>query len=233
MGMFDEIELETSIEAQEDKIGGGLARFDKTGHYVAVIEKAYAGVSNGGAFSVTMHLKREDGAKLTVTEYISSGTAKGCKNYYIDKNGNKQYLPGYNKIKNLDAILGFKRDYPSTSKGSVMLWDRDMEKEIPQERELIKDWIGKEIGLLGKVMWEDKYNDETNVREKFEIEHFLDSKTGKTRNEIVSGESGFKDKWVEAFGEDYVQDKRELSKNATVGEKPNTESTKEDDSPFP
>jgi len=212
MSLFAGIEIENDVEVQEDKVGG-YAKFETTGAYSVVIEKAYAGVSSGGAYSVNLTLKREDGAKLNVTEWISSGSAKGCKNYYIDKNGKKQYLPGYNKIKNLDAILGFDRAYPKTEKGNVMLWDRDLSKEIPQEKDIITQWLGKEIDILVIKKLEDKYNDTTKSREVFDVEHFLDSKTGKTRNEIVAGTSGFKDKWLAKYTQDFVKDIRVDSKN--------------------
>ena len=155
MGMFDDLGVEAGIEEAKDTVGG-FAKIDKTGYYPMTIEKAYAGQSTGGAYSVTVHLKSDAGARLTVTEYITSGTAKGCKNYYLDANGKKQYLPGYNKIKSLDALLGFERNYPKTETGKVMLWDKDLSKEIPQEREVIKEWTGKKIGTLIKIGLEDK-----------------------------------------------------------------------------
>jgi len=148
MGMFDNLEVETDIEVQEDKVGGGFAKIDHTGFYGMTIEKAYAGVSTGGAFSVTIHMKSKEGAFFTATEYITSGTAKGCKNYYLDKDGNKQYLPGYNKIKALDSLLGGSDAYPKTEKKNLMIWDRDAGKELPTEKEAITSWFGKEIGTL-------------------------------------------------------------------------------------
>lgn len=36
--------------------------------------------------------------------WMTSGTAKGCKNYYEDRNGTKQYLPGF-LIANSIALL--------------------------------------------------------------------------------------------------------------------------------
>ena len=234
MSLFNDIEVEV-LDLVEDKVGGGgFAKFDKTGFYDVIIEKAYAGVSAGGAFSVNLTLKREDGAKLNVIEYISSGTAKGCKNYYLDKDNNKQYLPGYNKIKNLDALLGFDRAYPRTAKGNVMLWDRDLKKELPVEKEVISEWINKKIGILATKKLEDKYGSETEYREVFDVEHFL--KDGKTRNEIIAGTSGFKDKWLATKDESYILDKREQSKNKPyppVAESKNTSSDAiPDDAPF-
>lgn len=220
MSMFAGLDVDTSIKVQEDRIGG--ARFDETGFSVCKITKAFAGQSSGGAYSVTLHLQRKDGAKTVVTEYITSGTAKGCKNYYLDKSGNKQYLPGYNKIKSLDALLGFERGYPSTTAGNVMLWDKDLGKEIPQPKEVITDWVGKEIGILGKIFVEDKtvkneatgaYEPIAEFRKGFEVEHFVDAISGLTRNEKTAGDTGFKDKWLNAFKPDFIKDTRVASKH--------------------
>lgn len=217
MSMFSGIETSNETQEAVDSVGG-YAKIDKTGFYEMEIEKAYGGTSSGGAFSVTIHFKgkNKDGrdVNFTQTEYISSGTAKGCKNYYIDKDGNKQYLPGYNKIKNLDALLGFVRDYPQTTAGNVMLWDRDVRAEVPQTKEIITEWIGKKVGCLIKVGMKDKYNDEFNSVDFVEVEHFLDAMTGQTRNEKVAGTNGFKDKWLLAFPEDYKKDERDKSKGA-------------------
>lgn len=228
MSLFAEIEIEDTLEVQEDRVSGNYAKFETTGHYVCEIEKAYAGTSTGGAFSVSLTLKREDGAKLNITEYISSGTAKGCKNYYIDKNNNKQYLPGYNKIKNLDSLLGFNRAYPDTEKGNVMLWDRDLSKEIPQRKDVISQWLGKKIGILVKKVIEDKYSNPTESREFFEVDHFVEAASAKTRNEIVAGTSGFKDKWCKSFDSEFVNDKRKLSKLGNS----NIDVTMDNESPF-
>lgn len=220
MGMFDGLEIGNGVEEQKD-IVGGFAKVDHTGLYDFEIVKAYADVAGSGAFSVTVHFKSDKGANFRVTEYISSGTKKGCKNYYIDKNGNKQFLPGYNKIKNLDSLLGFNRDYPSTTSGQVMLWDRDLSKEVPQPKEVITEWVGKKVSALvmkkyldKQVMNEDtgKYEPTSESKVEYEVQHFLNHDTKQTRNEIVAGENGFKDKWLNKFDENFIMDKRDKSK---------------------
>lgn len=237
MGMFDNLEKnEGAIAPQEDKIGG-FAKVDHTGRYKFTIEKAYAGVSSGGAFSVTVHFKTKEGAFFTMTEYITSGTKKGCKNYYLDKDGNKQYLPGYNKIKALDSLLGNDRDYPATEKKSLMIWDRDASKEMPTEKEAITSWFGKEVdGLVMKILEDKQVNDgagkyvpTTESRELYEVQHFLDPVTGATRNEKTLGKTGFVDKWLLANPKDKVMDKRKMSKGST-GSGSTPEDT--DDNPF-
>jgi len=237
MGMFDNLETnETGIETQEDKIGG-FAKIDHTDRFKFTIEKAYAGVSKGGAFSVTVHFKSKEGAFFTMTEYITSGTAKGCKNYYLDKDGNKQYLPGYNKIKSLDSLLGNSRDYPATEKKSLMIWDRDASKEMPTEKEAITSWFGKEIDALIMKKLEDKqvsdgtgkYVSTSESREIYEVQHFLDPVSGQTRNEKTLGKTGFVDKWLKANPTDKIMDKRELSKDSASG---SASSEDTDDNPF-
>jgi len=218
MGMFDSLDIENDIEEAKDTVGG-FSKVDHTGFYKMKIEKAYAGMSSGGAFSVTIHMKSDKGALFTITEYITSGTAKGCKNYYLDKSGKKQYLPGYNKIKALDSLLtGSTAPYPTTEKKNLMIWDRDASKELPVEKEAVTAWFGKEIGVLVMKSMEDKYNDEATSVDKYEVQHFLDGTTNQTRNEKTLGESGFKDKWVVANPEDKVIDKRKQSKNPSANE---------------
>jgi len=223
MGMFDNLDVETDVvENTEDKVGGGgFTRVDHTGFYGMTIEKAFAGQSpmkengDGGAYFVTIKMKSDDGAFFDITEYITGGTKKGCKNYYLDKDGNKQYLPGYNKIKALDSMLGGTDIYPKTEKKTIELWDRDASKELPIEKEVITGWFGKKIGVLVMKILEDKWDNKTVTATKFEVQHYLDGATGLTRNEKTAGTSGFKDKWLAKNTVDTVYDKRKQSKNSS------------------
>ncbi|MGB1226455.1 MAG: hypothetical protein ACPG9K_01075 [Poseidonibacter sp.] len=244
MSMFDNLEVESGIQKVEDTLGG-FAKIEETGLNDFVIKKAYAGQSSGGAYSISLELEREDKATLRVTEYITSGAAKGCKNYYIDKSGNKQYLPGYNKMHSLDVLLtGADKPYPSTTEGKVMLWDNDLKKEIPQEKQIISQWLGKKVKALVMKKLEDKqvkgqdgnYYPTAEIKEFYEVQHFLDADSGQTLNERTAGVNGFKDKWLKKFDSSYVHDKRNLSKNTVqseAGSTPNaTAQQPSEDSPF-
>lgn len=236
MSLFQDLQVENDIAVVEDKVGGGFAKIETTGLYNFTIEKAFAGQSDSGAYSVTIHLKADNGAKLQITEYITSGSAKGCKNYYLDKTGAKQFLPGYNKIKNLDALIGYDRNYPKTTKGQIMLWDYDSKAELPVEKEVITEWIGKKVSALIIKRLEDKYSNPLQAVTKYEVEHFLDSKTSQTRNEKVAGLFGFSDKWLSKHPSTFVSDKRVQSKNASTEVATSTGNASidvaTDDSPF-
>lgn len=216
MSMFaglEETPAELDVDKVEDTVGGGFEKIETTGMYEFTIKKAWADKSEGGAFNINLQLETDKGARLNLTEYITSGTAKGCKNYYIDKKGNKQFLPSYIKISQLDSLLGFSRTYPKTELATVMIYDYNEKKEVPQEKEIVKEWIGKQIKALVVKKIEDKYSNPSESRTVFEVDYFLDFNTGKTRNEIVSGSSGFAKKWLEKKDKDFVIDKRDKSKN--------------------
>lgn len=237
--MFDDIQLgnNTDIKAAEDKVGGGgFAKIEKTGIQDLICTKAYAGQSDGGAYFVEAHFENAEKARLIMREYITSGTKKGCLNYYIDKDGNKQYLPGYNKVKALDYMLTkIDSDLPKLDKRQIKLWDKDLKKELPVEKDACIDWIGKPVtALITKVLENksekigDKWADIAGTIEKFEIDHFLDPVTRATRNELTGGlQVEFFNKWLEKRPEDYIYDKR------TIKDEPNGEpNAGTSDSPF-
>lgn len=227
MSFFDDIEVE-NLGLDEDKVGGVFAKIDKTSFNEMTITKAYVGEYDSGAKYIVLALERDDKAKLSWRGIVSSGKAKGCKSYYLDKDGNKKNLPDYNKMKALDELLtGANRAYPALTKGVVLMYNADLKSEVPEEKLVINEWIGKRVGILVKKKIEDDYNDETKPRTLFEVDHFLDVKSGRTRNEIVAGKSGFKEKWLETFKEDYVQDVRVKSKDYVEGSDNSSENKKE------
>lgn len=235
MSFFDDIEVE-KLGLDEDKVGGSFAKIDKTGFYNMTIEKAYVGEYDSGAKYIVIGLVGDDKAKLSFRGIVSSGREKGCKSYYMvkDKAGNetgeKRNLPDYSKMKALDELLTSKdRAYPALVTGLVDMYDKDLKKEVPTEKLIISEWIGKPVSVLVKKKLEDDYNEPTKPREVFEVEHFLDSKTGRTRNEIVAGKTGFKEKWLDTYKEDFVNDVRVKSKNYVASESNTSlESTTED-----
>jgi hypothetical protein len=233
MSFFKDLKAASDVQKVEDRVGGaGFAKIDATGLYKFTIVKAYAGKSLGGAYNVTIHFKEDNGAKFSIVEYITSGTEKGSKEYYLDKDGNKQPLPGYNKIKNLDNLLGYDREFPETRLGQVMLWDYDSKAEVPVEKDIVTEWIGKKVSALIIKKLEDKYNNTTQTDIKFEVEHFLDYKTNQTRNEKFNNLSGFKDKWLEVHTADFVVDKRVGSKDSVMGTPLHNVTVESDDFPF-
>ncbi len=217
-GLFAGLDANGTVEVEEEKLGGGGPVKD-TGSYDFVVEMAYGGVSKGGAYFIDVKLKTEDGQFMTVKEYITSGTEKGVRPYYIDKKDGKQKaLPGYSKMNALDILLtGNEAQYPATETKTIPLYNYDAEKDVPTQVEVVTGWIGKPITGLVRCVREfkrkqnettKKWEDTTETKDSAEVIHFVDSTTGQTRSEKMTGkEATVKPQFDAKYDSNYVLDK--------------------------
>ena len=200
MGMFDNLNTGVTVEVEEEKLGGGGNYITETKVYDFVVEMAYGGQSAGGAYFIDAKLVTEDGKILKVREYITSGTEKGCLPYYVDKNSGKQKaLPGYAKMNALDVLLtGNPAQYPVTENKTIPLWNKDAEKEVPTEAQVVTSWIGKPISAMVQMVREfkraqnqttKKWENTSETRDFAEVVHFVDAVTGQTRSEKMTGKA--------------------------------------------
>lgn len=137
-----------SIANERDSVGGGGVL--ESGLYPATIKLAYIIKSSGGATGIVLNAETEQGRKIAETVYISSGTAKGCKNYY-EKDGQKHYLPGFLIMQSI-ALLAAGKELADldTEQKVAKIYDFDAKAETPQKVEMIMDLINKPI-LLGVI----------------------------------------------------------------------------------
>ncbi len=216
MGLFSGLDANGTVEVEEEKLGGGGMVKD-TGSYDFVVEMAYGGVSAGGAYFIDVKLKTESGQFMTVKEYITSGTEKGVRPYYIDKEGKQKALPGYSKMNALDILLtGNEAQYPATETKTIMLYNYDAEKDVPTEVEVVTGWIGKPITGLVRAVREFKrvqnekkqWVESTETKDTAEVIHFVDSVTGQTRSEkMTNKDATVKPQFDTKYDENYVLDK--------------------------
>ncbi|RLA83959.1 MAG: hypothetical protein DRG78_02815 [Epsilonproteobacteria bacterium] len=202
MGMFDNLEVTEEIVNDEQNItsgsGAAFGKIENTGVYDCDIEQAYLAVANSGAVQIIMSLKSGNLSLLNY-EYVMSGDSKGNKPMFT-----------FGKYAKANEIFGCGKKYPRTEKKTIMLWDKAAGKEIPQEKEVLVDFIGKKIRITGFNKLEDKYDStaggNTNVvKQSFEITHFI-----ATNNDVD------KQKFLDAYDSDYVNDKRKLSINSPL-----------------
>lgn len=167
------------VNNEKDTLGGG-SKFGpwESGVYDVVIDTAYMDASAGGAINVNFTFKTSDGKELRSTQYITSGEAKGRLPYFIDKNGEKQFLPGYN-IANAICLLTLGEEITEldTETKVLSLYDYTARKEVPQQKEVIMDLLGKEVTLGVLNVIEDK-----NV--KNDAGQYVPSGETRTINEI-------------------------------------------------
>lgn len=207
--MLDRLQEDSSIQQETDSLGG-FGPLD-SGLYDMTIKHAYTGESKGGAMSITFAFTGANKENLQQTIYVTAGKAKGGNNYYLDKAGNKQYLPGFT-IANSIALLGAKKRIGelTTEKKTINIYNRELKKDAPTEVDMIMELVGKTVtlGVLKQTVDKNKLNDATNeyeptgeTRDENEIVKVFRASDGKTVAEILakSETAEFKQRWADKW----------------------------------
>lgn len=205
--MFDNLKTDDAIAHEGDYLGG--SRILDTDAYTLAIDVAYLDVSKGGANSVNVVLKSQDGKLVRQQWWVTSGTAKGCKNYY-EKDGKKSYLPGFSAANNF-ALLAVGEELSTLAERSeekvLNLYDFEARKEVPTKKKVLTGLLGAEITVGVERQKVDKtakndagaYVPTGETREQNEIVKSFRAKDGLTATEIRAGETEavFLSKWVD------------------------------------
>lgn len=149
MSIFGNFKSDAAMEDNTPtSTGGSLYGPWESGVYTAVIDMAYVDKSAGGAMNVNFVFKTPEGKELKQTIYVSSGDAKGNLNYYVDKEGNQRYLPGYNTVNSICLLtVGKELADMYTEEKTLAIWDYQAKKEVPQKKHVIMDILGQEVKL--------------------------------------------------------------------------------------
>lgn len=203
--MLDILKLDDDVtqEVEKDTLGGGGAL--ATDLYDFVIKAAYFDAAKSKAISVNLKLETPEGRRLNVTEYITSGEAKGCKPYY-EKDDKKYPLPGYSKMSTLCQLVSGKPINECTAEEKILkLYDFEARKETNQTKKVITELQGATIKAGVFKIIEDKkskvgddYVPTGETREINEVGKFFNA-DGKTMEEVTGGkEATFAQEWVKA-----------------------------------
>ena len=218
--MFDSMATDTSITEDKDYIKGKGFKPLASGIYDLTIKYAYAAKSKGGAMGINLVFTTPDGTEVKDQQWVTSGDAKGNKNFWIrkvkDKDGNplpdtKHYLPGFNAINSL-CQLSIGKDLSSlgTETKTIKLYDFVAKAEQNTDVEMIMDLVGQKIvaGVLFQVVDKTaknpttgKYDPTGQTRETNTIDKYFhpDSRltTAEKRAEATSPEfaNAWEEKW--------------------------------------
>lgn len=213
------------IQESGDYVGGVFTH--PNGEYTMRIDAAYLGQSQGGANSLTLHFSEVEGNRQhRETLWITSGQAKGQKNYYINQKGEKHFLPGMETANQLCLIVtGKKLAQQAHDNKMVSIWNYEQRKEVPTEVPVLTDLVGEEVRLvLGKIREnktqkvDGEYIDTNEAREFNEIVKFV-TPNGRTVTEARAEmeEAEWLPKWLDRFeGKDYFRDKFKEVEGAAV-----------------
>ena len=176
--------------------------------------------SSGGAHNINFVFKTSDGKTLNDTIYITSGTAKGTLNYYVDRSGAKQYLPGFTTANDIAlATAGVDIAELEPENKIVDVYNAELRKKAPTEKPMLMEMIGKPFKLgihkvkeYKNVKTDSGYQPSDQVREYNEINKVF-GESGHTVVEARAGvDADFINKWESKNGSEFVKDK---TKNVT------------------
>lgn len=204
MSLLKSLTVDDTIPQERDSVGGGGVL--ESGLYPSKVKLAYLTKSDSGAVGLVLSLKTADGRDIRSTMYMTSGTAKGGHNYYTDKDGAKQYLPGFNLANSL-ALLAAGKEISAcdTETKVVNVYSKEAKAEVPTKVEMVVDLLDKDIivGLLKQVVDKTAKNDAGvyvptgETREENEIDKFFRARDKMTTSEIraQATEPAFYDTW--------------------------------------
>ena len=205
MSLLASLTSDSSIQTEKDSVGGGAGALE-SGLYNCTVTMAYLNKSSGGALGLVLTLKTEQGREIRQTLWMTSGTAKGCKNYYENKDGEKQFLPGFNHANGLCLLtVGKEINAMDTETKMVNVYSPEAKAEVPTKVEVIMDLLGKEVlvGLLKQTVDKTVKNDAGvyvptgETRDENEIDKLFRANDRLTTTEIraSANEASFANTW--------------------------------------
>jgi hypothetical protein len=159
MSLLASLATDNTIEDETDSVGNGGPL--ESGLYLCTVAMAYLSKASSGALGLVLTLKTDAGKEFRQTLWMTSGTAKGGKNYY-EKDGEKRYLPGFNHANSLALLTcGKEISQMETETKVVNIYSAEAKSEVPTKVEVPMDLLNKEIlvGLLKQTVDKTKKND--------------------------------------------------------------------------
>lgn len=190
MSLLKNLASDSTIANEKDSVG--MSRVLDSGLFDFKVTLAYVNKAASGALGLVLGLKASTGQELRQTLWMSSGTAKGGKNYY-EKDGEKFYLPGYLLANSLCLLtVGKEIAELDTEQKVIGVYNADAKAEVPTKVDMVMDLIGKDIcaGVIKQVVDKSKkdasgaYQPTGETREENELDKFFRARDRMTTAEI-------------------------------------------------
>lgn len=205
MSLLQNLKSDDSIANEKDSVGNGGPL--ESGLYAAKIALAYLTKSAGGAVGLVLNAKTDSNREIRQTLWMTSGTAKGGTNFYVDKEGAKQYLPGFLLGNSLSLLtVGKELSELETEVKVVNVYSPEAKAEVPTKVDMLTDLLGQDIliGLIKQTVDKTQKNDAGayiptgETRDENEIDKFFRARDRMTTAEIrgKAEEASFVDVWA-------------------------------------
>ena len=191
MSLLKNLKTDDSIANEKDSVGNS-GPLD-SGLYMSKVTLAYLTKSKGGALGLVLNAKTEAGREIRSTIYVTSGTEKGGQNFYTDKDGAKQYLPGFLLANSLALLtVGKELSELDTEQKVVNVYSPEAKAEVPTKVDMVTDLLGQDIliGLIKQTVDKTVKNEAGayvptgETRDENEIDKFFRARDKMTTAEI-------------------------------------------------
>lgn len=204
MNPLANLATDKSINEAADSVGADYSVLD-SGVYAATVTLAYLKKAASGAMALALTLKTAAGREFQQTLWMTSGTAKGGKNYY-EKDGERFYLPGFTLANHLCMLTLDQEISQLTPEVKVIsLYSPEAKAEVPTKVDMFMDLIGKEVfaAVFKQTVDKTKKNDAGvyeptgETRDENEVDKFFHSPTEMTVAELraKAAEATFINTW--------------------------------------
>ena len=194
MSLLTALSTDSSIKDETDSVGsGGPLDSDL---YLGTVTLPYINKTKSGAMALNLTLKTNDGRDVRQTLWVTGGDAKGNKNYY-EKDGKKNYLPGFIHANALALLTtGKEISELDTEEKVVKIYSFEAKSEVPTKVNMVMDLLNKEIafGLIKQTVDKNvksdsgEYVPSGETRDENEIDKFFRASDLKTTSEIRAKE---------------------------------------------
>ena len=191
MGILSNVKTDKAIKPQSDYMGGYGTL--ETGLYDFTIEMMYVDESVGGAAAVHFDFVSQQNERFSTIQYVTGGRAKKQRNYYMDKDNKKQYLPGFNLVNNL-CQLALGKDLSEIDEviKTLELYDFKTRSKVAQKKEVLEEMNGQSItiGIIKQIVNKSVKNDDgsyskiNDTKEENVIGKIFQADTGLTKSEL-------------------------------------------------
>ena len=210
---------------ERDSLGGGYIL--PSDIYMLTVETAFLQPAASGAVGAVLRFKTQEGNKdYRETIYITN--RKG-ETFYV-KDGQQHLLPGYLMMDTLcQMVTGKSLENQNTELRTVKVYDPELQKEVPAEREVLVDLQGGLVyaGIIKSV--EDKTKKDSSgayvptgeTREANSISKFFHSESKQTLAEAIAGtDSKFFADWLTKYKDQVINNAKGVTGGAPQGKVP-------------
>ena len=231
MSILSALATDNSIQSEKDSVGASFGPVD-SGLYNSTVMLAYLKTAASGALALELELKSDAGQIIRQTLWMTSGTAKGGKNYYEDKEGQKHYLPGF-VIANSLALLTVGKEIGQleTETKVINAYSYEAKADVPTKVEMFTDLLGTQAiaGVIRQTVDKNVKNDDGiyvpsgETRDENEIDKFFRMRDRMTTAEIraQADKAVFVDTWAEKWA-DKVRNKAKAASGTAGAPRPGT-----------